>query len=88
MVVVVVFVFFFVFLLQDEFSNMVALDGVSLTKNCAYESAKIRIFRAASIDAGNALQVSFTLLYPSLPKTQSSTWTKQHLPDQTQLPTL
>ncbi|CAK9198421.1 unnamed protein product [Sphagnum troendelagicum] len=43
--------------IQDEFSNMVALDGVSLTKNCAYESAKIRIFRAASIDAGNALQV-------------------------------
>jgi hypothetical protein len=27
-------------------------------------------------------------LYPSLPKTQSSTWTKQHLPDQIQLPTL
>lgn len=42
---------------QDEFSNMVAVDGQSVINNVAFESTKFRLFRCATIDGGENMQV-------------------------------
>lgn len=42
---------------QDEFRHMVATDGQSVIKNVAFESEKLRLFRCATINGGDNMQV-------------------------------
>lgn len=42
---------------QDEFRDMVATDGQSVIKNVAFESTKVRLFRCATINGGENMQV-------------------------------
>lgn len=42
---------------QEEFRQMVASDGQSLIKNVAFESEKLRLFRCATINGGDNMQV-------------------------------
>lgn len=46
-------------LCQDEFQNMVTTDGQSVIKNVAFESEKLRLFRCATINGGDKMQVFY-----------------------------
>jgi hypothetical protein len=49
---------------QDEFRHMVATDGQSVIKNVAFESEKLRLFRCATINGGDNMQVFHEYLTP------------------------